>query len=399
MLLDKFQGIADVQAELAELGTQPFGAVMERIDSATRGVVNGHPAILAGTNNYLGLSHDPRCVEAACRAARQWGTGTTGSRMANGTFTEHLMLERELAALYGVDQAIVFTTGYAATMGLCATLAGPGDVILLDSDSHASIYAGVQLSGAEVIRFRHNSPEDLERRLRRLGDRAANTLIVVEGIYSMLGDIAPLAEIVAIKQRYGAMLLVDEAHSFGVMGEQGRGAAAAAGVESGVDFIVGTFSKSLGTTGGFCVSPHAILEAIRFSVRAYIFTASASPSVVASARQALQIMGSEPALQEQLWRNANQLYGALGELGFKVGPTISPVIAVTIDDRRKALDMWQYLLEQGVYTNLVVPPASPTTDSLLRCSMSAAHTEQDVSEIIDVFKRARGRFWQAHGTT
>ena len=256
MLFDKFQTMADFQAELAERNVEPFGAVTEKILSATEGVVQGRKVILAGTNNYLGLSYDPRCIKAAQDAAARWGTGTTGSRLANGSFAEHQALETEIAQFYGVDHAIVFSTGYAATMGMCATLAGPGDVILLDADSHASIYSGVKQSGAEVIRFKHNNPEDLAKRMRRLGDRADQALIIAEGIYSMLGDVAPLQEIAAVKREYGGYLFLDEAHSMGVLGATGRGAAQAAGVEADVDFFAGTFSKSLGAIGGFCVSRH-----------------------------------------------------------------------------------------------------------------------------------------------
>ena len=385
MLLDKFASMARTRAELEAAGLRPFGAVTEHLISATEAIVEGRPVILAGTNNYLGLSYDPRCIAAAREATARWGTGTTGSRMANGTFAEHLALEAELAELYGVSQAMVFTTGFAATQGLCATLAGPGDVILLDADSHASIYSGAQLSGAEVIRFKHSDPADLEKRLRRLGARAADTLIVVEGIYSMLGDTAPLAEIAAIKRAYGGLLMVDEAHSLGVLGEQGRGAAAAAGVADAVDFFVGTFSKSLGAIGGFCASPHAALEAVRFSTRAYIFTASAAPSVIASTRAALAIMRAEPELQRRLWANAERLHAGLSGLGLAVGPQPGPVVAVTLDDRETALTAWQRLLEAGVYVNLVVPPASPTGASLLRCSVSAAHSETQITRVVAAF--------------
>ena len=389
MLLEKFSELAAIQAELDDLGIRPFGAVTQSLESATRGFVDGHEVILAGTNNYLGLSQDPRCIEAACRGAREWGTGTTGSRMANGTFSEHLALEREFADLYDVAQAIIFTTGYAATQGMCATLAGRDDIIVLDADSHACLYSGAQLSGAQIIRYRHNDPDDLAKRLRRLGDRTRNTLIVTEGIYSMLGDVAPLNEIAAAKREYGGTLMVDEAHSLGILGEQGKGAAAEAGIESDVDFLVGTFSKSLGTTGGFCVSPHGALESIRFAVRSYIFTASPTPSVVAATREALAIMRSEPELRQRLWHNAQRLYAELETLGFHLGPMASPVVAVTIDDRLQALRFWQRLLESGVYVNLVVPPASPSQNSLLRVSLSAAHSEADVTCIINAFKNAK----------
>ncbi|MEQ8516407.1 MAG: aminotransferase class I/II-fold pyridoxal phosphate-dependent enzyme [Chromatocurvus sp.] len=382
MLFDKFQAMADFQAELSSHDVKPFGAITEEIISATEGVVQGRRVILAGTNNYLGLSYDPRCIEASQTAAARWGTGTTGSRLANGSFSEHVALESEMAAFYGVDQAIVFSTGYAATMGMCATIAGPDDVILLDADSHSSIYSGVKLSGAEIIRYRHSSPDDLARRLRRLGDRAERTLVIAEGIYSMLGDVAPLQEIAAIKREYGAYLLVDEAHSMGVLGATGRGAAQAAGIEDEVDFIVGTFSKSLGAVGGFATSRHAILDTIRYCIRAYIFTASSSPSVVASVRQALQIVRDEPERRERLWENAERLYSGLRALGLSVGPAVSPVVAVEFTDREQAIAAWYHLFENGVYVNLVVPPASPSTNFLLRNSMSAAHTSQQIDTII-----------------
>ncbi|TGD71601.1 aminotransferase class I/II-fold pyridoxal phosphate-dependent enzyme [Mangrovimicrobium sediminis] len=385
MLFDKFQSMVDFRAELAERGVKPFGAVTEEIYSATEGRVEGRDVILAGTNNYLGLSYDPRCIAASQAAAQRWGTGTTGSRVANGSFSEHQALEADIADFYGVDHAIVFSTGYAATSGMCATLAGPGDVILLDGDSHASIYAGVRLSGAEIIRFKHNNPDDLAKRLRRLGERAADALIIVEGIYSMLGDVAPLQEIAAAKREFGGYLFVDEAHSMGVLGETGRGAAQAAGIEDDVDFVAGTFSKSLGGIGGFCVSPHAELQAIRFCINAYIFTASSAPSVIASTREALRIIRAEPQLRQRLWDNANRLYSGLAGLGLRVGPSASPVVAVVLEDRERTLACWQALLEAGVYVNMVVPPASPSTYCLLRNSVSAAHTPEQIETMIAAY--------------
>ena len=384
-LFDKFQPIIDIRAELQQLGIMPFGAVTEKLLSATEGIVNGHQVILAGTNNYLGLTFDPACIAAAKTAIDEQGTGTTGSRMANGTFAEHLQLEQELAQFFDRRHAIVFSTGYAATMGMASTLAGPGDVIVLDADSHASLYDGVRLSGADIIRFRHNDAADLEKRLRRLGERIANTLIIVEGIYSMLGDQAPLGEIAAVKRRHGGMLLVDEAHSLGMLGDHGRGVAEAQGVEDAVDFIVGTFSKSLGAIGGYCVSNHPQLEAVRFATRSYIFTASPSPSVIASTRAALRLLQQRPELRERLWVNAQRLYDGLQALGFRMSPQVSPVVAVTIGERDQAIGWWQRLLELGVYVNLVMPPASPTDNSLLRCSISAAHSRAQIDRILDAF--------------
>ena len=252
-LFDKFSQYRELRDHFGQRGTMPFGAVTEKILSPTEAVVNGQEVILAGTNNYLGLTFAPESIAAAQRAIEEQGTGTTGSRLANGTFADHILLEKELAEFFGKKAAMLFSTGYAATSGISATLAGANDIILLDADCHASIYDGVRLSGAEIIRFRHNDPGDLDKRLRRLGSRSSDTLIIVEGIYSMLGDVAPLAEIAELKRKHGVYLMVDEAHSLGVMGDNGRGAAEEAGIEDDTDFIVGTFSKSLGSIGGYCV--------------------------------------------------------------------------------------------------------------------------------------------------
>jgi len=384
-LFDKFSQFQELKQRFDDGGMLPFGAVTEKILSPTEAIVNGQKVILAGTNNYLGLTFDPEAIAAAQDAVKENGTGTTGSRMANGTFADHIRLEQELAEFFGTRAAIIFSTGYAATMGTSATLAGPGDVIMLDADSHASIYDGVRLSGADIIRFRHNDPADLEKRMRRLKDREGDTLIIVEGIYSMLGDVAPLADIAAIKREYGAYLLVDEAHSMGVMGDKGRGAAEAAGIEKDTDFLVGTFSKSLGSIGGYCVSNHEELELIRFAARSYIFTASASPSVIASTRTTLRLMRERPELKQRLWKNAEQLYAELKNLGFEVGPQVSPVVAVRTDDPDKATQWWEELFALGIFVNLVIPPASPAGFCLLRCSVSAAHSEAEVQEIVAAY--------------
>ena len=384
-LFEKFNRYDEMRSYFEELGTMPFGAVTERSLSSTEAIVNGHRVILAGTNNYLGLNFEPEAIAAAQSAIEESGTGTTGSRMANGTFADHLMLEKDLAEFFGTKGAILFSTGYSATMGMSATLAGPGEVTLLDADSHASIYDGVRLSGAEIIRFRHNDPADLEKRLRRLGQRAEKTLIIVEGIYSMLGDFAPLAEIASLKRKYGAYLMVDEAHSLGVMGDDGRGAVAEAGVEDDTDFIVGTFSKSLASIGGYCVSNHPELELVRYAARSYIYTASASPSVIASTRVALKLMRQRPELREQLWKNAHQLHSQLAELGLQIESHVSPVVAVKLENTETAVRWWEDLFQKGIFVNLVIPPASPSTYSLLRCSVSAAHSTEQIQRITDAF--------------
>ena len=398
-LFEKFQPLAATRAQLAAFGTLPIGVVTERIVSATEGLIEGRQVILAGTNNYLGLTFDPECIEAAQRAVAEQGTGTTGSRMANGTYGGHLALERELAEFYGVPSAVVFSTGFLATMGVVSTLAGPGDTILLDADCHASIYEGTRLSGADVVRFRHNDPADLEKRLRRLGEGAERTLIVVEGIYSMLGDRAPLAEIAAVKGELGGCLVVDEAHSLGVLGATGRGLCQEAGVEDDVDLVVGTFSKSLGSVGGFCVSRHPELDLMRYAVRSYIFTASPAPSVIASTRVALRILREGAELRERLWRNVHHLYDGLAGAGFRLGPQPSPVVAVEVGSQEQALVWWHDLLAQGVYVNLVLPPATPSGTCLLRCSLSAAHSPEQVAAILAAFLALRPSAGEARGTS
>ena len=384
-LFDKFNQYQEMRAQFEQRGSMPFGAVTEKLLSPTHAIVNGHEVILAGTNNYLGLTFTPEAILAAKQALDELGTGTTGSRMANGTYADHVHLENELAEFFGRKAAMLFSTGFAATSGVSATLAGAGDVILLDADCHASIYDGVRLSGAEIIRFRHNDPDDLDKRLRRLGSRCENTLIIVEGIYSMLGDVAPLAKIAELKRKYGAYLMVDEAHSMGVMGDKGRGATEAAGIEDDADFIVGTFSKSLGTIGGYCISDHPVLDVLRYATRSYLFTASSSPSVVASTRKTLEMLQQRPELKEKLWQNATALFTGLQELGFKVGPQASPVVAVQTESKETAIVWWEALFSMGILVNLVIPPATPSSYSLLRCSISAAHTTEQIEKIVEAY--------------
>lgn len=379
-LFDKFEQIAAARQPLVDRGIRS-NVVMEKVISSTEAIINGRPVILAGTNNYLGLTFDPDCIEAALTAIREQGTGTTGSRMANGTYNDHVQLERELADFFGCENGMIFSTGYIANLAMLSALTGPGDVLLIDADSHASIYDGCRLSGAEVIRFRHNDPDNLAKRLRRLGERSANTLIVVEGIYSMMGDRAPLADIVAVKEKYGACLLVDEAHSLGVLGQKGCGLAEETGLEDRVDFVVGTFSKSLGAIGGFCVSNHPVMQMIPLAARPYIFTASSSPSTIASTREALKVLKARPDLRSKLWDNAHSLYQQLKDLGFQLGPEPSPVVAVRVASLDRAIALWKGLLENGVYVNLVTPPATPDGGCLMRCSVSAGHSPEQINQI------------------
>ncbi len=390
-LLSRLQSFSDKHAISESTSVTPLSAVTNKLYSATEGDINGRRAILLGTNNYLGLTFDEACSKAGKQAIDNYGTGTTGSRLANGSYSQHKCLEDDIAQFYGVDHAIVFSTGYTANLGVISALVGRGDTIMLDEHCHASIYDGCNLSGAEIIHFRHNNAADLEKRLKRLGDKTSNTLIVTEGIYSMLGDRGSLKEICDVKQRYDALLMVDEAHSLGVLGKTGRGLGQESGVENQIDFITGTFSKSLAGIGGFCVSQHPQLEVIRYTSRPYIFTASPSPATIATTREALKIIVQRPQLREQLWRNATQLYNGLQELGYELSPEISPVIAVNANTQENAMSMWTQLFEQGVYVNMVLPPATPGSRCLLRCSLSAAHTSEQIKCVIEAFSNLRER--------
>ncbi|MCR6632817.1 MAG: aminotransferase class I/II-fold pyridoxal phosphate-dependent enzyme [Magnetospirillum sp.] len=380
-LLSHLAPLREAYDRLIQAGGDPFDVRFDAIASPTEGVLRGRRVLLLGTNNYLGLTFDPSCIAAATQALEQRGTGTTGSRIANGTYGGHRALEDRLARFYGRRSAMVFTTGYQANLGVLSSLVGPGDHMVIDADSHASIYDGVKLSRATVTRFRHNDPDDLARRLSRMPP-TGNTLIVVEGIYSMLGDTAPLAEIAALKRRYGAYLLVDEAHSMGVLGETGRGLAEYAGVEADVDFVVGTFSKSLGAVGGFCVSNMPDFDLLRLASRPYMFTASLPPAVIASVTVALDRLQRDPGLRRLLLDNARHLHGALSRAGFVVGPEPTPIISIQLPSPELAIAFWNRLIEAGIYINLALPPATPRGLALLRSSVSAAHTREQLDRAV-----------------
>ncbi len=383
-LFDKFANLKRAYRGITAVSSDPFGVCMEAVLSPTEAVIDGRRCVLAGSNNYLGLTFHSLAMDKACQAIRDEGTGTTGSRVANGTYASHRRLEHDLAEFFGRRSAILYTTGYQANLGFISGIAGPDDYILIDSDCHASIYDGCKLGAATVIRFRHNDAADLERRLRRLGE-GSNKLVIIEGIYSMYGDRAPLAEIVEVKKAHGAYLLVDEAHSLGVLGENGRGLAEEAGLEGDVDFVIGTFSKSVATIGGFCVSDHPDFDLVRLVCRSYLFTASLPPSVIASARVALREVRDNRDLRRQLWTNTDVLYDGLTALGYRLGPQKTPVIGVRLSSVEEAIYVWRSLLDRGVYVNLALPPATPEGTFLLRCSVCAAHTEQQLEHVLRGF--------------
>ena len=339
-----------------------------------------------GSNNYLGLTVHPEVIDAARRAIDEYGTSTTGSRTANGTLSIHKDLERQFCDWFGKRHAIIFSTGYQANLSLVGGICGPGDVIIIDSDSHASIYDATRQTAAQVIAFRHNSPESLRKKLERLPGRDRNRLVVVEGLYSIRGDVAPLREIVEVCRAHNAYLLVDEAHSLGTYGATGRGCAENQGVLEDVDFVVGTFSKSLAGIGGVCVSAHAELTALHYLARAYVFTASGSPSNIESVRAAVRVVRRQPDLRDQL-SNVRTLRRGLQDLGYLIGATESPIVPIHTGDEELTIALWQRLLAEGLYVNLIVPPGCPVDECVLRASCSAAHTAEHVTQALDTFAR------------
>ena len=389
-LFAKFDPLIEMRENLLAGGVEdPFNLVMEQVLSPTRAICNGRETILLGTYNYMGMTFDPEVIEAGQKALQDYGSGTTGSRVLNGTYQGHKAVEEALKDFYAMDHAMVFSTGYQANLGIISTIAGKGDYIVLDIDSHASIWDGCKLGDAEVVPFKHNDIEAMDKRLGRIPE-GAGKLVILEGVYSMLGDIAPLKEMVAVAKKHGAMVLVDEAHSMGFIGENGRGVSEQAGVIEECDFIIGTFSKSVGTVGGFCVSNHPKFEIMRLVCRPYVFTASLPPSVVATAETSIRKLMHGSNKRAHLWENSKTLHKGLKDLGFKLGTPEpeSAIIAVIMPDLEQGAAMWEALIKSGLYVNLARPPATPANMTLLRCSLCAEHTEEEVQEILEIFEKA-----------
>ncbi len=353
----------------------------------------GRSVVMLGSNNYLGLTTDPRVRDAAIDAVARYGTGITGSRLLNGTVAIHNELEALLADWVGLEAAQVFTTGYTANLGLLASLVGPSDAVIVDSAAHASLLDGTRLSEGTLRAFRHNRINSLGRTLRSWREQAGTggALVAVDGIYSMEGDWAPLGEISALCERYGTRLLVDEAHALGVVGPRGAGTAAATGVRP--DLIMGTFSKSLASCGGFVAGPRDVIDYLKVSSRPLMFTASGVPAALAAALAAARIAQTEDWRREAVAARSEQLRQGLNQLGYRVGePTRSAIVAIHIGDDWTAGLLWKALLDHGVYTNCAIPPAVPR--AMLRTSVMATHTEADIDRALAGFAaayRAAGR--------
>ena len=396
------------QLKLArELDALPYFRVLE---GPTLPIVEmeGQARIMLGSNNYLGLTGDERVKQGALDALNRYGTGLTGSRFLNGTIGLHLELERELAEWIGTEAAIVFTTGHQANLGALGTILAPGDTVIADSGDHASILDGCILSRAKLRAFRHNRIDLLERRLEQAQADGGGILVVVDGVFSMEGDVAPLVEIVELCSRYGARLMVDEAHALGVLGARGAGSSELLGVEDRVDLRMATFSKSLASCGGVIAGPADVVEFLRIQSRPFIFTASAVPAAVGAALAAVRICRSDEGrtLFATVLDNADYLQQGLRALGFKlVEPTrladgteiVTPVVPVVVGDDWKAVFLWKALYEAGVFVNVAIHPAVPPGGALLRTSVMATHDHQTLDRALDAFASAKTAFESEHG--
>lgn len=348
-------------------------------------VINGRQMIMLGSNNYLGLTADPRVKQAAIEATEKYGTGCTGSRFLNGTLDIHLELEEKLARFTGKEDCICFSTGYQTNLGTISALCQRGDFVITDKLDHASIIDGAFLSLGTMKRFVHNDMDSLEYVLESL-PKDSGKLVVVDGIFSMEGDITPLPELVTVCKRHGARILVDEAHSVGVMGATGAGVCEHFGLASEVDLIMGTFSKSFASLGGYMAGDKKVITFIRHNARALIFSASITPASVAAALKSLEIIISEPQRREKLWKNTRMMLAELPKLGFNIGTSETPVIPLHIGDDMKTIFFWQALHHAGVFVNPVIPPGVPPAKSLIRTSYMATHTEEELRRALGIFK-------------
>ncbi len=369
--------------EAMESGYYPYFIPLDQTEG-TEVVINGQRLIMIGSNNYLGLTTHPKVRQAAIDAIKQYGTSCTGSRFLNGNLMLHKELEAQLADYVGKEAALVFSTGYQSNLGAIAALIGRGDYVVTDREDHASIIDGCKLSYGEMKRFRHNDLADLERVLQACGDTPK--MVVVDGVFSMGGDIAPLPQIVPLCKKYGARLMVDDAHSIGVLGG-GRGTGIHLGVNDDVDLIMGTFSKSFASLGGFLAGSEEVIHYIQHAARSLIFSASMPPSNVAAVLAALEVMKSEPERIERLWAITKKMREGFQQLGFNTGQSETPVIPIYIGDDMKTLFTWKALFDAGIYVNPVLPPGVSPGQSLLRTSYMATHTDEQLDRVLGTFEQ------------
>jgi 8-amino-7-oxononanoate synthase len=370
--------------EIKEAGFYPYFLAMSG-NEGTEAIYQGNRLIMCGSNNYLGLTTHPKVRQAAQDAVKEFGTSCTGSRLLNGTLEMHLELEKELADYVGKEAALVFSTGMQVNLGTISSIVGKGDVAILDKDDHASILDGARLSWGTTKRYRHNDVTDLERVLKSV-EKDRGILVVVDGLFSMEGDIAPLPEIVPLCKQYGARLMVDDAHAIGVLGG-GRGTAAHFDMTDDVDLIMGTFSKSFASLGGFIAGSEKVIDYIQHNARSLIFSASIPPANCAAALASLQVMRDEPERVDRLTEIAAKMRKGFTDLGFDIGNSCTPVIPIIIGDDLRTFVIWRALLDNGVYVNAIISPATPPGRQLLRTSYMATHTDDQLDRVLGIFEQ------------
>ncbi|MBE6267621.1 MAG: aminotransferase class I/II-fold pyridoxal phosphate-dependent enzyme [Bacteroidaceae bacterium] len=371
----------DLPQQFMAKGVYPYFRCIDS-EQDTEVIMNGKKVLMFGSNSYLGLTNHPKIKEAAIEAVKKYGTGCAGSRFLNGTLDIHIQLENELAEFVGKDEALVYSTGFQVNLGVLSCVTGRRDTILCDELDHASIVDGRRLSFSTVRKFRHNDMESLENELKKCAPETIK-LIVVDGVFSMEGDIANMPEIVRLKNKYNASIMVDEAHGLGVLGREGRGTCDHFGVTDDVDLIMGTFSKSLATIGGFVAGDKEVMNFIRHNARSYMFSASNTPAATAAAIEALHIMKAEPERLANLWDVTNYALKNFRELGFEIGNTSTPIIPLYIRDTDKTFMVTKMLWDEGIFINPVVPPACSPQDTLIRFSLMATHTKEQVDRALD----------------
>jgi 8-amino-7-oxononanoate synthase len=374
----------DKAKTLISHGLYPYFRVIESAQDPEI-IMNGRKMIMIGSNNYLGLTNHPKVKEAAIEAIKKYGTGCAGSRFLNGTLDIHVKLEEKLASFIRKESALIFSTGFQVNLGVISALVGKDDVVIIDKMDHASIIDGCRLSFGEVKKFKHNDMSDLERLLTEYEDK--DKLIVVDGVFSMEGDIANLPEIVSLAKKYNARVMVDDAHGIGVLGKTGRGTAEHFGIEDEVDLIMGTYSKSLASIGGFISGSSDVIHYIKHLARSLIFSASPPPASVASVSAALEIIENEPERRETLWKNTRKMFKGLKDLGFEVGPSQTPIIPIVVGEDEKAFIMAMMLQEEGVFANVAVSPAVPNGRALIRTSYMATHTDEHLDIVLKAFEK------------
>lgn len=367
-----------------EQGIYPYFRPLSETEG-TEVVIEGHRLIMIGSNNYLGLTTHPKVRQAAIDAIRHYGTSCTGSRFLNGTLEIHRELERRLAKFLGKEAAIIFGTGYQSNLGAITALMGKNDVAIADKEIHASLVDAIKMAGCQLMRYRHNDMADLERVLKESGD--APKMIIVDGVYSMGGDLAPLPEIIALCKRYGARFFVDDAHGLGVMGQGGRGTHFHFDCVDDVDIVMGTFSKSFASLGGVIAGDQQVMDYIQHHARSFIFSAAMPPANVATVLACLDVIEEDPSYVARVHVQADKVRDGMRRIGYDVGESVTPIIPVMIGNEMHTVFLWQSLFKNGLYTNPVLPPAVPPSKSLLRTSYMATHTDAQIETILDVFEK------------